>query len=386
MTPTPNAVARLQGGIAGCVGGAMREAARRITWRVAFFIVAIAFAFNLVLFVELLPNRDPVPEEFYVSALVIQLIAVFCITFATFIADEWVARGMSRLPAYSTAVVIGSAAAAFLQWHVRAWLQLRVITSMPNVPRDVTITQPLFLFADLCIWGGIIVFMYVNRRTANAASARMHAAQVERARTQRRTLESRLQALQARIEPQFLFNTLAQVRELYAGDAAMGGRMLDDLIAYLRAALPHLRESTSTLGREIDLARAYLDIMQVRMGARLAVDIDVPSSARDARMPPMMLLPLIDHALVYGLAPPTSTGSIRIGTRMEAERLRLTITDSGGGFVVGGKADDLKSIAERLHALYGDAAELKFEQLSGHGTQAVMEIPYEATGSREMPS
>ena len=92
------------------------------------------------------------------------------------------------------------------------------------------------------------------------------------------------------------------------------------------------------------------------------------------------------RALVYGLAPPTSTGSIRIGTRMEAERLRLTITDSGGGFVVGGKADDLKSIAERLHALYGDAAELKFEQLSGHGTQAVMEIPYEATGSREMPS
>jgi sensor histidine kinase YesM len=96
--------------------------------------------------------------------------------------------------------------------------------------------------------------------------------------------------------------------------------MLDDLIAYLRAALPHLRESTSTLGREIDLARAYLNIIQVRMGERLAFDIDVPSSARDARMPPMMLLPLIDHALVYGFAAAHVHGLDPHRHRMEAEQ------------------------------------------------------------------
>src|SRR5206468_7152836 len=102
------------------------------------------------------------------------------------------------------------------------------------------------------------------------ATARLNAAQVQRAETQRRTLESRLQVLQARVEPQFLFNTLAQVRELYESDPAKGGEMLGNLIVYLRAALPHLRESTSTLGQEMDLVTAYLNIMRVRLGERLA--------------------------------------------------------------------------------------------------------------------
>jgi sensor histidine kinase YesM len=106
------------------------------------------------------------------------------------------------------------------------------------------------------------------------AADRMRAAELARTLSRRRTLESRLQAMQARVEPQFLFNTLAQVRELYERDAVVAGRVLDDLISYLRAALPHLRESSSTLGQEIALARAYLDIMQVRLGERLEFSID----------------------------------------------------------------------------------------------------------------
>src|SRR5258706_13310422 len=97
--------------------------------------------------------------------------------------------------------------------------------------------------------------------------------------------------MQARVEPQFLFNTLAQVRELYEHDVAVAGRMLDDLMAYLRAALPHLRHSTSTLGQETALVQAYLDILRVRLGDRLRSDLDGPAAPRSFVEPPMVWWP-----------------------------------------------------------------------------------------------
>ena len=191
--------------------------------------------------------------------------------------------------------------------------------------------------------------------------------------------------MQARVEPQFLFNTLAQVRELY--DARSGARpdqMLDDLIAYLRAALPHLRESSSTLGRELELARAYLDIMRVRLGNRLAFSIDVPEDAKSARMPPMMLLPLIDHVLVYGLQPAEDRMARSASSPAPADgKLRLEVTDSGAGFVPESPSDALAGITERLHALYGSDAHFELERMRERGTRATLEIPYESADLRD---
>jgi LytS/YehU family sensor histidine kinase len=273
------------------------------------------------------------------------------------------------------AVVVGAAVAAVLQYLIRLPLGLRTMVSIEEL--RIRITQPALVFADFTILGGLATFVYVNLRTARLAMARRRSAEISRLETRRRTLESQLQAMQARVEPQFLFNTLAQVRQLYDSDATIAGRMLDDLIAYLRAALPHLRESSSTLGKEAELARAYLDIVRVRLGERLAFDIDVPGELADARLPPMMLLPLIDHVLVYGLEPSQAGGSIRIQTDVGDGKLRLAITDSGAGFVPGGDAGDLTHIGERLYALYGDAAALRLERLQGAATKAILEIPYE---------
>jgi len=235
------------------------------------------------------------------------------------------------------------------------------------------------IFSSALLYGILACWVYVNHFTARRADNRMRAAELVRAKSRRRTLESRLQAMQARVEPQFLFNTLAQVRELYERDVAVAGRMLDDLIAYLRAALPHLRESSSTLGQEIALARAYLDIMRVRLGERLAFEIDVPEAVKDARIPPMMLLPLIDHALVYGLQPGDAGGTIAITTEAEGGRLRLTITDSGVSFLPGTHAGHLENIVERLQALYGEDARFELERMRDRGTRAILEIPYEST-------
>jgi LytS/YehU family sensor histidine kinase len=204
----------------------------------------------------------------------------------------------------------------------------------------------------------------------------LHTAELDRIRRSRIALESRLQAMQARVEPQFLFNTLAQVGRLYEVAPATAAHMLDELIAYLRAAMPLMRDTSSTVAREVDLARAYLDIVAVRLGDRLRVSIDLPAAARDVRMPPMMLLPLVDHAIVYGIERSvTATGTIRIETRVGNGRLRLAITDSGAGFVPDGDGDGIASVRERLAALYGEDGVPRHAPCRRIRDTAVLDIP-----------
>jgi len=317
-------------------------------------------------------TRFVLPDWYWKASLLTDLLIVASVLLAVLIADEAVARGARRWTTYLGAVVVGCAFAAWAQW------QLISVLWLDNAP-DPETTQPLRIFWTSLLYSILACWVYVNVRTARLAADRMRAAELARAKSRRRTLESRLQSMQARVEPQFLFNTLAQVRELHERDAAVAGRMLEDLIAYLRAALPHLRESSSTLGQEIALARAYVDIMRVRLGERLAFEIDVPEAANSARMPPMMLLPLVDHALVNGPQPGDVGGTIAITTQAEDGRLRLTITDSGFAFLPGTHAGHIENIAERLHALYGEDAHFELERMGDRGTRAVLEIPYEST-------
>ncbi len=147
------------------------------------------------------------------------------------------------------------------------------------------------------LFGAGVVWVINERRRAALARARMHGAEMERIAAEKRSVESDLQAMQARVEPQFLFNTLAQVKQLYERDAPVGERMIDELIAYLRAAMPKMRDTSSTVGQEVELARAYLAIVKVRLGERLTYEIESSTAVAETRMPPMMLLPLLDYAL-----------------------------------------------------------------------------------------
>ena len=123
--------------------------------------------------------------------------------------------------------------------------------------------------------------------------------------------------------------------------------------------------------------------MRVRLGQRLAVEIELPEALLHARMPAMMLLPLIDHALVYGLRPGDLQGSIRIETSAEAGVLTLRITDGGAGFVRGIESAGLTSVAERLEAIYGNAARFELASIDTRTTRATLELPLEATDLRD---
>jgi Histidine kinase len=356
----------------------VRAAIGRVTWRVVGATLAIAIALDAWSVMDLTisgPSRPMPPAESYLSAAIINLLVAFSMMFTTFVADGVVANGAKRLPTYVWAVVIGSAIGALLQGLVHQWLDLHGRFFIPDPVSNEAVVMPLYVFFEYLIWGSIIVFIYVNRRNALRARARMNNAQVQRAETQRRAIESRLQVLQARVEPKFLFSTLAQVRDLYESDPAKGSRMLGNLIVYLRAALPHLRESTSTLGREVDLVGAYIDIMRARVGESLAFRVEVPDVARAARMPPMVLLPVVNHVLTHRLARRTTCGAIGIAARNVDGKLRLEIADIGEGFASADDGSDLQDVRERLHTLYGGAETVAFERSGSGGSQLVIEFP-----------
>ncbi len=194
--------------------------------------------------------------------------------------------------------------------------------------------------------------------------------------------QARLSALQAQIEPHFLFNTLANVKRLYETAPARGREMLSSLIGYLRAALPTMRQSGSTLRREIELARSYLTILKMRMGERLTFTIDVPAPLLDAEVPPLVLGTLIENALKHGLAPLPEGGSIHIRAARDGDQLHVEVRDNGRGFYgQGGSGVGLANTRSRLAALYGGNAALQLAANHPSGVVATVVLPLSHTST-----
>jgi hypothetical protein len=241
----------------------------------------------------------------------------------------------------------------------------------------------LMFFSRSLLYGGLVagLLFYFTREREDARA--QHESNLAKLSLDRQAIEARLQALQAQIEPHFLFNTLANIRLLYDADARQGKRLIHDLEGYLRAALPQMREARSTLGRELAMALAYLRILKVRMGARLKVAIDVPADLENARLPPMMLLTVVENAIKHGLNPRTDGGTIAIRAERRSAALRIVVADDGVGFQkTRGTGIGLANTRARLATLYGDAGRLALDANSEGGVSATIELPYEPA-SRE---
>jgi hypothetical protein len=195
---------------------------------------------------------------------------------------------------------------------------------------------------------------------------------------ERRLVEARMAALQAQVEPHFLFNTLALIGQLIETDPPQAARIHQNLIDYLRATLPQMRaKGAGTLGRQIEMSRAYLAIMQARMRSRLAVSIDVPDDMLSATFPVMMLQILIENAIKHGLEPKIAGGRIDIRARVDGQMLQVDVIDDGIGFNVhAGDGLGLANVRERLRILYGSRAQLVIEAPLTGGTRAGIRIPY----------
>ncbi|MDQ1922273.1 sensor histidine kinase [Massilia pseudoviolaceinigra] len=195
---------------------------------------------------------------------------------------------------------------------------------------------------------------------------------------ERRLLEAQMATLQAQVEPHFLFNTLALIGQLIETDPPQAARIHMHLIEYLRSTLPQMRApGGGTLGRQVQLSRAYLAIMQARMKERLTVSFDVPAQLEHMPFPPMMLQILIENAIKHGLEPKIEGGRIDVGARLVGDALHVDVRDNGVGFNMhAGDGVGLANIRERLLLLFGSRAELVIEMPVEGGALASLRVPH----------
>lgn len=224
-------------------------------------------------------------------------------------------------------------------------------------------------------FGAMAVWVYVFRERELRHEAELARARAERVQLEKNVLQAQLALMQAQVEPHFLFNTLANVQHLVETDPPSASRMLESLIQYLRAALPRMREDATTVGREADMAKAFLDIHRMRMGSRLDYVLAVPEALRCRPFPPMMLISLVENAIKHGVDPCCEAGTITITASEGDGRLRFSVADTGQGISCKkGTGVGLTNIRERLKALYGSGARLVIEENVPHGVVATIEV------------
>jgi hypothetical protein len=223
----------------------------------------------------------------------------------------------------------------------------------------------------LALFSAMFVLVAEVMQRRSATNAAILAARREQAAVAHEVLESRLAAMQAQVEPQFLFNSLVAIEALYRKDAEAAAENLDRLIQYLRVALPRLREPGSTIAGELDLVRAYLAVVTSLHGGRPALSVTVGDGCADARFYPMLLLPLIQRAVREPDA--HLPESIRIGVqKFEGDVVIVARIACAGGCV---EDFELARVRERLEGLYGDRATLACTELEGNTTQFTMRVP-----------
>jgi len=198
--------------------------------------------------------------------------------------------------------------------------------------------------------------------------------------TEKELTVAKLSLLHAQVEPHFLYNTLASAQLLTRSDPARADEMLGNLIVYLRNSMPRTEGEMSTLGAELERARAYLEIMKIRMGERLSVQVQVSEALKPVGVPPMMLQTLVENAIKHGLEPVTGGGTIWIIARETDGKVSLTVADNGRGF--GGDSSGtgvgLKNIRERLKLAYGDGASFTIGPNFPNGVAASIIVPVQA--------
>jgi two-component system, LytTR family, sensor kinase len=201
----------------------------------------------------------------------------------------------------------------------------------------------------------------------------------EREHFEAQLADTRLQLLNMQLQPHFLFNTLNTIAEMVHEDPDKADAMIGGLSDLLRRTLDLGSLQAIALAEEIDLVSRYLDIQRTRFGDRLRVRIDVDPAAQDARVPPLLLQPIVENAIRHGLAARLDAGRIEIDAHVAGDTLRLVVTDDGSGdageVIAGPERLGLGNTRARLEALYGGRARLELTPVAGRGARVTIEIP-----------
>ena len=229
----------------------------------------------------------------------------------------------------------------------------------------------------------LVYWLVVGLRTGLGYYRKFRERELRAAELEKRLAEARLRALQMQINPHFLFNTLNAIAALMHKDVEAADRALVRLGELLRMALDSAETQEVTLRRELDFLSRYLEIEQIRFGDRLRIGLDVSPDTLEALVPNLMLQPLVENAIRYGIEPYARPGRILLKARREGPLLRLQVQDSGGGLVSSEPLRErigLSNTRARLAHLYGESQRLLLRQAPQGGLEVEIELPFHTTG------
>ncbi len=337
-------------------------AATRVSWQRLLLIAAINTGIALAIWVE-----DPRP---FWHPLVTTQSYGFSIAWFFNLLTPW----KTRTPVRKTAL------AALLGAAVGLWL----VILLKQYPLSMIAAKPgMFFgtsFSAFVIGLFVSLFFLLNYREAQNR-VDLERAEAERQRLARVAVDARLEALQAQVQPHFLFNALGTVQALIDVDPPAAGKLLGHLSDYLRSSLLEVKSRTVTLGPECRRVRAYLEIMQIRLGPRLSFSVTCPEALEGIEFPPHLLTGLAENAIKHGIEP-AGAGRIELTAEQRARELRVSLGDRLDRPLPSAAAAEPRpslglghqNVRETLAALYGEAARFEFERDSS-GARATIVIP-----------
>ncbi len=343
-----------------------RIPARIYAWPRLRFTLAVSFVHGLLLSI----NNDTSTLVIIIRAMIVGLA---CLTMFGLLErrprrlPKWLARAPLQIVGIALVIPI---AAAFSYAFTTG--------GDPQLPENAKRMAGLgwLIFTSLLFAPWIAVGAILKQRDAFAREQAL-AFDLERSEFARQALDARLRLLQAQVEPHFLFNTLANVQALVEAGSPQAPKVLASLIAYLRAAVPRIESQVSTLEREADMARAYLELMQMRMPDRLQYALHLDPAAAQLQCPPMTLLTLVENAVRHGIDPSETGGRIDADIWLRDGRCLLRVTDTGIGLnsKTAGLGTGLSTLRERLQLAFGGDVQFNLTEMRPRGVCAELSFP-----------
>jgi sensor histidine kinase YesM len=338
-----------------------------------FSLLWINVAVALVLFIRVIGNqitsgRDLLYELAY-SLLFANLTGVIAFVAISAIAANVQARKIPLVPTMFLCILVfvpaGCLLAQTLLMAIGVLVPRNFWTDYLNTLR---VSMPLAAVFGL----GALVHALLRERL-RVAEERLHEKEAGEQRAQKLATEARLNSLESRIHPHFLFNTLNSISSMITVNPARADQIVGKLALLLRASLDNSNQPLIPLQQELAMVESYLDIEKARFGDKLRGSTEVSDNLRIAKVPPMSVQALVENAVKHGIAPQRGGGEILVAASAEDGNLRIEVRDTGPGFNLTAipAGHGLDNLVERLDALFGDKARLNVFRRDG---QSVVEM------------